>query len=76
MDTAKILVIIGYVLAILFPLIGIIYGLILYFAKGDDEYIKKHAKYIIIIGLIIWAFSLILMAVFDITVLGFHLLGA
>lgn len=76
MDTAKILVIIGYILAILFPLIGIIYGLILYFVKGDDEYIKKHAKYIIILGVIIWAFSLILMIVFDITVLGFHVLGA
>ncbi|WP_407453668.1 DUF4870 domain-containing protein [Methanobrevibacter sp.] len=76
MDTAKILVIIGYILAILIPLIGIIYGLILYFVKGDDEYIKKHAKYIIIVGVIIWAFSLILMVVFDISAVGLHVLGA
>ena len=43
METEKILAIIGYILAILFPLIGVIYGLILYFAKGDDEYVKKHS---------------------------------
>lgn len=75
-DSKTILAIIGYILAVLIPFIGLIYGLILYFTKGDDEYLKKHAKYIIIVAVILWAFSLILMVVFDITVLGFHVLGA
>lgn len=67
MDSGKILAIIGYLLAICFPLIGIIYGLVLYFAKGDDAYIKKHAKYIIIVGAILLCISFILMMVFNIS---------
>lgn len=71
-DSGKILAIIGYLLAIFFPLIGIIYGLILYFAKGDDAYIKKHAKYIIIIGVILLCISFVLMMVFNISMFAFY----
>lgn len=67
MESDTILAIIGYILAILFPLIGVIYGLILYFAKGDNEYIKKHAKYIIIVGVIMMVISLIVTMVMGIS---------
>lgn len=67
MESDTILAIIGYILAILFPLIGVIYGLILYFAKGDNEYIKKHAKYIIIVGVIMMVIALILTMVMGIS---------
>ena len=69
MESGKILAIIGYILAILFPLIGVIYGLILFFAKGDDEYVKKHAKYIIIVGVVMMIISIIVVA------LGVSILG-
>ena len=70
METEKILAIIGYILAILFPLIGVIYGLIFYFAKGDDEYVKKHAKYIIIVGVVMMLLSIIIVSVLGVSMLG------
>lgn len=70
MESEKILAIIGYILAILLPLIGVIYGLVLYFVKGDDEYVKKHAKYIIIVGVVMIIISIILVSVLGISMLG------
>lgn len=55
MDSGKIIAVVGYLLAVLLPVIGIIYGTILFFVKGDDEYIRNHAKYIIIIGAVFLA---------------------
>ena len=70
METEKILAIIGYILAILFPLIGVIYGLILYFAKGDDESVKTHAKYIIIVGVVMMFISVIVVSILGVSMLG------
>ena len=70
MEAEKILAIIGYILAILFPLIGVIYGLILFFAKGDDEYVKKHAKYIIIVGVVMIIISIIVVSALGVSMLG------
>lgn len=70
MEFETIIAIIGYILAIVFPLVGVIYGLILYFVKGDDEYLKKHAKYIIIVGVAMMIISIILMALFGISVIS------
>lgn len=70
MESEKILAIIGYILAILLPLVGVIYGLVLYFVKGDDEYVKKHAKYIIIVGVVMMVISIILVSVLGISMLG------
>ena len=55
MDSEKIIAVVGYILAVFLPVIGIIYGTILFFIKGDDEYIRNHAKYIIIIGAVFLA---------------------
>ncbi|WP_407392100.1 hypothetical protein [Methanobrevibacter sp.] len=75
MDTNKILVIIGYILAILFSFIGLIYGLVLYFAKGDDEYLKKHAKYIIIIAVVLMILSFVLTMIFGISMIGMGMMS-
>ncbi len=70
MDSDTIIVIIGYILAILVPLIGVIYGLVFYFVKGEDEYIKKHAKYIMIVGVVMIIISIIVTTILGVSVLA------
>ena len=55
----KIIVIIGYLLAIFVPILGLIAGAILYFVKKEDPFYQKHAKYIIIVAIVVWALSAI-----------------
>lgn len=57
--TDKIIVIVGYLLAILIPILGLIAGVILYFVKKEDPFYQKHAKYIIIVAVVVWALSAI-----------------
>ena len=52
--TDKISVIVGYLLAIFIPLLGLIAGVILYFVKKEDPFYQKHAKYIIIVAIAVW----------------------
>ena len=66
-DSRTVLAILGYILAVFFPIVGLIYGLVLYFVKGDDEYIKKHAKYMIIIAVIMLIIDIIIVATFGLT---------
>lgn len=56
----KLAVIIGYVMAILIPIIGIIIGIYLVTRK-DSESASKHGKYIIIVGAVVWFLSFMLM---------------
>lgn len=70
MDSDTILVIIGYIIALLFPLIGVILGLVLYFVKGDNEFVKKHAKYIIILGVVMMIISILIVTTMGITLIG------
>ena len=60
--TDKIIVIVGYLLAILIPILGLIAGVILYFVKKEDPFYQKHAKYIIIVAVVVWALSTIAIA--------------
>lgn len=55
-----IVVIIGYLLAILFPIFGLLFGIILYFMKNKNQYYVRHAKYIIIVAVFIMAISIII----------------
>ena len=55
----KIIVIVGYLLAIFVPILGLIAGVILYFVKKEDPFYQKHAKYIIIVAIVVWALSAI-----------------
>ena len=59
--TDKIIVIVGYLLAILIPILGLIAGVILYFVKKEDPFYQKHAKYIIIVAIVVWALSAIVL---------------
>ena len=57
----KIIVIVGYLLAIFVPILGLIAGVILYFVKKEDPFYQKHAKYIIIVAIVVWALSAIVL---------------
>ena len=59
--TDKIIVIVGYLLARLIPILGLIAGVILYFVKKEDPFYQKHAKYIIIVAVVVWALSAIVL---------------
>ena len=59
--TDKIIVIVGYLLAIFIPLLGLIAGVILYFVKKEDPFYQKHAKFIIIVAIVVWALSAIIV---------------
>lgn len=56
----KIAIILGYICAILFPLIGIIIGIYLATRK-DSENAAKHGKFIIAVGAIVWFISYMLV---------------
>ena len=59
--TDKIIVIVGYLIAIFIPLLGLIAGVILYFVKKEDPFYQKHAKYIIIVAIAVWILSYIFL---------------
>ena len=59
--TDKIILIVGYLLAIFIPLLGLIAGVILYFVKKEDPFYQKHAKYIIIVAIAVWILSYIFL---------------
>ena len=58
----KIIAIVGYLLAIFIPIVGLIVGVILYFVKKEDPFYQKHAKYIIIVAIAIWVIGALLVA--------------
>ena len=49
----------GYIIAFISPLFGFIYGLILFFAKRDDYFYNKHAKYTMLFAIILFVAFLI-----------------
>ncbi|MBQ2665579.1 zinc-ribbon domain-containing protein [Methanobrevibacter sp.] len=53
-------VIIGYILAILIPLFGLIAGIYLYTRK-DSANAQKHAKFVILVAVIVWFISFMIM---------------
>ncbi len=57
----KVIAIVGYLLAILIPILGLIAGVILYFVKREDPFYQKHAKYIIIVAIVVWAVSALIL---------------
>ncbi|WP_458405240.1 hypothetical protein [Methanobrevibacter sp.] len=53
--------IIGYILAIFIPIIGIIAGAALFFMKKDVPLYRKHGRYIIYLSIVVWVISVILL---------------
>ena len=60
----KIIVIIGYIIAILIPILGLIAGVLLYFVKKEDPFYQKHAKYIIIVAIVVWVLNFFVLSMF------------
>ena len=57
-ESYKLTIIIGYILAILIPILGIIVAIYLYTRK-DSQKANRHAKYILIVAIIVWILSVI-----------------
>ncbi|MBE6508130.1 MAG: hypothetical protein E7Z77_01825 [Methanobrevibacter sp.] len=51
--------IIGYVVALLSPILGLVYGTILFFFKKDVELYRKHGRFIIYFAIAVFIASLI-----------------
>ena len=56
-----IIAIVGYIIAFLSPILGIIAGVIIYFTQKENPFLNKHVKYIIIFAILVWIIGLILM---------------
>lgn len=52
MNTETLIVLIGYLLAIFFSMIGLIYGIFLYFMKKEKEFYYEHSRNIIAVAVI------------------------
>ena len=52
--------ILGYIFAILIPIIGIIFGI--YLSTRDEDDAKRHGKIMIGLSIFIWVFSFLLMS--------------
>lgn len=55
--------IIGYVVAILSPIIGLVYGAVLFFFKKDDEEYRKHGRFIIYFAIVMFIVGFIVRMV-------------
>ena len=56
----KIAIILGYVCAILIPIIGLIFGIYLV-TRNDSEKAKFHGKIVIAVSVVIWIISYMIM---------------
>lgn len=52
--------IIGYIIAVISPIIGLLYGAVLVFFKKDTEMYQKHGRFIIYFAIVIFIIDLIL----------------
>lgn len=63
-DIKKIIVaVLGYVVGFLIPLIGFLYGLILFYTKKEDPFFNWQAKLIMIFSAVMWLINMILLHV-------------
>ena len=53
--------IIGYIIALLSPLLGLIYGAVLFFVKKDVPLYRKHGRFIIYFAIVVFVISTILV---------------
>lgn len=54
--------IIGYIIALISPLLGLIYGAILFYYKKDVPLYRKHGRYIIFFAILVFVIGLIAVA--------------
>lgn len=65
-EGTKIIPIIGYVIALLIPILGLVYGAILVFFKKDTPLYQKHGRFIIYFSIVVFVISTLLKIVFGI----------
>lgn len=53
--------IIGYVVALLSPILGLVYGSVLFFFKKDVELYRKHGRFIIYFAIAVFIANLIVV---------------
>ena len=53
--------IIGYIIALLSPLLGLIYGSVLFFVKKDVTLYRKHGRFIIYFAIVVFVISTIIL---------------
>lgn len=56
--------IIGYIIALLSPIIGLVYGAVLFFFKKDVPLYRKHGRYIIYFAIVVFIVSFIIIRLF------------
>ena len=56
-----IIAIVGYVIAVISPLLGLIAGAVIFFTQKENPFLNKHGKYIMVFAVIIWIISIILV---------------
>ena len=59
-EGTMIIPVIGYIVALLIPIIGLVYGAILVFFKKDTPLYQKHGRFIIYFAVLVFIISLIL----------------
>lgn len=59
-DGNMIVPVIGYVIALIIPIIGLVYGAALVFMKKDVEMYQKHGRFIIYFAIVVFIISTIL----------------
>lgn len=47
-------VIIGYIIGIISPILGLLYGAVLFYTKRDTPLYNKHSRFIMIFAIIVW----------------------
>ena len=59
-----IVAVLGYILAFLIPVIGFLYGLILFFIRKDDPFFNRQAKIIMVFAIFMWVLNMVLIFTF------------
>ena len=53
--------IIGYIIALISPILGLVYGTVLFFVKKDVELYRSHGRFIIYFAIAVFIVSFLIM---------------
>lgn len=56
-----IIAIVGYVIAFVSPILGLIAGAVIFFTQKENPFLNRHGKYIMVFAVIMWIISIILV---------------
>ena len=55
-----IVLVLGYIIAVISPLIGLLYGAALFYLKKDNIFYNKQSRFLIVFSIFIWVVSFII----------------